>query len=228
MPYKILLVDDEPDLLAMVQYNLAREGFEVIHARDGVEALAQAEAEGPDLIVLDLMMPRMDGMETCRHLRSKPRFKHLPILMLTARGEESYQIQGLDLGADDYVQKPISPRVLLSRIRALLRRTEANEEERDVLRVHDLAIDRGRFVVFKGEEEEERLRLPRKEFEILYLLATRPGKVASRQEILDTIWGADVYVTPRTVDVHVRKIRDKIGESYIETVTGVGYRLKEE
>lgn len=225
MPHKILLVDDEPDLIAMIQYNLERAGYTVAHARDGVEALALAEAEVPDLMVLDLMMPRMDGLETCRRFRGHPQLKAVPILMLTARGEEAYQIQGLDLGADDFVQKPISPQVLLSRIRALLRRAESAAPVGNVLRVHDLKIDRDRFAVFRGADE--RIRLPRKEFEILYLLATRPGTVISRQEMLDTIWGEDVFVTPRTVDVHVRKIRDKVGEAYIETVTGVGYRLKE-
>ncbi|MEM1269254.1 MAG: response regulator transcription factor [Bacteroidota bacterium] len=227
----VLLVDDEPDLVELMRYNLETEGFEVVTAGDGAEALSTAAASQPDVVVLDVMMPVMDGLEACRKLRAAPQTSAVPILMLTARGDETDEIKGLDGGADDYIAKPVSPRVLVSRINALLRRAgqPAEQEDPEVLRTHGLTIDRARFVVFRGEQEGkgERIRLPRKEFELLYFLASRAGRVVSRQEVLDSIWGKDVYVTPRTVDVHIRKIRDKIGDALIETVTGVGYRFKE-
>ena len=226
----ILLVDDEEDLLDLLSYALQREGFDVLTAQDGVEALRIARKERPDLIVLDIMMPKMDGLETCQRLREDANLRLTPILMLTARSEERDEILGLDAGADDYLTKPTSPNLLVSHVRALLRRSERTEAATTTqLRVHDLVIDRDRYLVTRvaDGEEEETFRLPRKEFELLYFLASHPGKVFTREELLNQVWGPDVYVVDRTVDVHVRKIRQKIGSEYIETVKGVGYRMKE-
>jgi two-component system alkaline phosphatase synthesis response regulator PhoP len=225
----ILLVDDEEDLLDLLSYALQREGFDVLTAQDGVEALRIARAERPDLIVLDIMMPKMDGLETCQRLREDANLRLTPILMLTARSEERDEILGLDAGADDYLTKPTSPNLLVSHVRALLRRSERTEAATTTqLRVHDLVIDRDRYLVTRvADGEEETFRLPRKEFELLYFLASHPGKVFTREELLNQVWGPDVYVVDRTVDVHVRKIREKIGSEYIETVKGVGYKLNE-
>ncbi len=224
---KILIVDDEDDILDLLQYNLEREHFETLLARDGVEALEKANEEQPDLIILDIMMPRMNGIEACRRLRQHATLRNTPIMMLTARTEEEDQVKGLDVGADIYLSKPVSVPVLISQIRALLRSLHRTEVPPDLLRVHDLEINRDRYLVYKSENEEMvELRLPRKEFELLYYLALHPGKVFSRQELLDQVWGRDVYVVDRTVDVHVRKIREKLGSEYIETVKGVGYRFQ--
>jgi two-component system, OmpR family, alkaline phosphatase synthesis response regulator PhoP len=226
----ILLVDDEEDLLELLQYALEREGFTVVTAQDGAEGLRQAQLTRPDLIVLDIMMPRMDGIELCNRLREDAHLRLTPILMLTARSNESDEIVGLDAGADDYLTKPTSAALLVSRVRALLRRSErAESASTSLLRVHDLVIDRARYVVSRlaDGEEVDQFRLPRKEFELLYFLAGHPGKVFSREDLLNNVWGQDVYVVDRTVDVHVRKIREKIGSPYIETVKGVGYKLKE-
>lgn len=221
----VLLVDDEPDLVELLGYALEREGFRVLTARDGLEGLRVAEAEHPDLIVLDIMMPRMDGVELCERLREDAALRLTPILMLTARTGERDEIAGLDAGADDYLPKPISPRLFVSRVRALLRRGEREEAASTAhLRAHDLVIDRERYVVTRGEAT---FRLPRKEFELLYFLAAHPGRVFTREELLDAVWGTDVYVVDRTVDVHVRKIREKLGSAYIETVKGVGYTFAE-
>jgi two-component system, OmpR family, alkaline phosphatase synthesis response regulator PhoP len=223
---RILVVDDEADILDLLQYNLDREGYQTVVARDGVEALEKAVAERPDLVILDIMMPRMDGIEACRRLRQSAHLRNTPILMLTARTEEEDQVHGLDVGADIYLGKPVSVPVLLSQTRALLRTAHRVEVPPDLLRAHDLEINRDRYVVLQrvnGETVE--VRLPRKEFELLYYLASHPGKVFSRQDLLDQIWGRDVYVVDRTVDVHVRKIREKLGSHYIETVKGVGYRF---
>ena len=228
IPPKVLVVDDEDDILDLLQYNLEREGFEVVLARDGTEALSVAEAEMPDLIILDIMMPRMDGIEVCRRIRQDAQLRTIPILMLTALSGEDDHVKGLDVGADIYLSKPLSIPVLVSQSKALLRGARRYEEPPDLLRVHDLEVDRDRYLVFKGTgEEREELRLPRKEFELLYFLASHPGKVFSRQELLDHVWGRDVYVVDRTVDVHVRKIREKLGSEYIETVKGVGYKFME-
>ena len=221
----VLLVDDEPDILDLLSYNLEREGFQVATASNGADALKQAQAHPPDVVVLDVMMPRMDGIETCRRFREDAALRLIPILMLTARGEERDEIEGLDAGADDYLIKPVSPRILVSRVRAALRRTERTEAATtQQLRVHDLLVDRERYVVERGEEV---FRMPRKEFELLYFLASHPGRVFSREELLDAVWGPNVFVVDRTVDVHVRKIREKLGSAYIETVKGVGYKLAE-
>ena len=224
----VLLVDDEPDLVELLQYALEKEGFRVLAARDGADALAIAEADPPDLFVVDIMMPRMDGIELTERIRENARLRLTPILMLTARIEEEDEIAGLDAGADDYLPKPVSPRRFVTRVQALLRRTEREDAASTAqLRVHDLVIDRERYVVERPETEES-FRLPRKEFELLYFLASHPGRVFSREELLNGVWGPDVYVVDRTVDVHVRKVREKIGSDYIETVKGVGYRMAEE
>ena len=221
----ILLVDDEPDLVELIEYALTAEGFRVLTARDGAEGLAMAEAERPDLVVLDIMMPRMDGVALTERLRENGQLRLTPILMLTARTGEGDEIAGLEAGADDYLPKPVSTKRLVSRIRALLRRGEREDEvTTQLLRVHDLVVDRERYVVERGDET---FRLPRKEFELLSFFAAHPGRVFTREDLLDNVWGPDVYVVDRTVDVHVRKIREKVGSAYIETVKGVGYRLAE-
>lgn len=224
----ILAVDDEEDLLSLLEYNLEQEGFEVLLARDGVEAIEQTRAHEPDLIILDIMMPKMDGIQVCEKLRKDAHLRTIPIMMLTARDEEEDKVEGLDVGADIYLGKPVSVSVIISQAKALLRSARRYEDPPDQIEVHNLRVDRDRYLVYQTENgEEAELRLPRKEFELLYFLASHPGKVFSRQEILDEVWGQDVYVVDRTVDVHVRKIREKIGSQYIETVKGVGYRMKE-
>ena len=221
----VLLVDDEPDLVELLQYALEGAGYRVVTAADGAEGLALAEAERPDLAILDIMMPQMDGVELTQRLREDAQLRLTPILMLTARAEESDEIAGLDAGADDYITKPVSPKKLVSRVRAMLRRVEREDEASTAqLRVHDLLVDRERYVVERPEKDEA-FKLPRKEFELLYYLASHPDRVFTRAEILDAVWGPDVYVVDRTVDVHVRKIREKLGSEYIETVKGVGYKL---
>ncbi len=224
----VLVVDDEEDLLSLLEYNLEQEGYNVLLARDGVEAIEQTREHEPDLIILDIMMPKMDGIEVCKRLRKDAHLRTIPIMMLTARTEEEDQVQGLDVGADIYLGKPVSVSVIVSQTKALLRSTRRHADPPDQIKVHNLRIDRDRYLVFQnGEDDEQEFRMPRKEFELLYFLASHPGKVFSRQEILDEVWGQDVYVVDRTVDVHVRKIRQKIGSEYIETVKGVGYRMKE-
>lgn len=224
----VLLVDDEQDILELLGYNLEQDGYEVSTARDGMGALKVAERVRPDLIVLDIMMPGIDGIEVCERLRQNAHLRLTPILMLTARTEEEDEIEGLKSGADDYVPKPVSPQLIMSRIEALLRRAERSGSPPNVVEVHNLIIDRDRYVVQQENEgEAEGFELPRKEFELLYFMASHPGKVFSRQELLDNVWGPEVFVVDRTVDVHVRKIREKLGSHYIETVKGVGYRFME-
>lgn len=223
----VLVVDDEPDLVELLQYALETAGFRVLTAANGIEGLATAEAEKPDLLVVDIMMPQMDGVEMTEKVRERAALRLTPILMLTARTDERDEIAGLEAGADDYLPKPVSPRRLVSRVKALLRRVEREEEATtSQIRVHDLVIDRERYVVERPEADET-FRLPRKEFELLFFLASHPGRVFERDDLLSAVWGADVVVVDRTVDVHVRKIREKIGSDYIETVKGVGYRLAE-
>lgn len=220
---KILIVDDEPDIIEFLQYNLRKEGFDVLTAFDGKQAIQVAEAEKPNLIILDIMMPELDGVETCRILRSKKEFAEVPITFLTARDEDFSQIAALDVGGDDYITKPIKPRVLISRINALLRRASRGQgEELDIIQAHDLVIDKQKVLVFRGPQAIE---LPRKEFEILWLLASRPGRVFTREEIFDKIWGSDVIVGNRTIDVHIRKLRERLGEEYIKTMKGIGYKF---
>lgn len=221
---KILIVDDEPDILEFLRYNLKKEGYEVVTANDGKQALTTAEREKPNLIILDIMMPELDGVETCRMLREKKEFADTPIAFLTARDEDFSQITALDVGGDDYITKPIKPRVLISRINALLRRaSRQNDDDQEAIHVHDLVIDRQKVLVFRGEQAIE---LPRKEFEILWLLASKPGRVFTREEIFDKIWGSDVIVGNRTIDVHIRKLRERLGEEYIKTMKGIGYKFE--
>ncbi|MCB0560139.1 MAG: response regulator transcription factor [Lewinellaceae bacterium] len=222
---KILVVDDEPDILEFLRYNLIKEGYNVLTAGNGEEGLKIAMAELPNLIILDIMMPKMDGVEVCRQLRNKPEFDRTVITFLTAREEDYSQIAALDVGGDDYITKPIRPRVFLSRVKALLRRSERAEviEEPDVIEVSGLIIDKERVTVTKDEEVIE---LAKKEFELLHLLVSKPGKVFSREEIFNKVWGTDVIVGNRTIDVHIRKLREKIGEHYIKTIKGIGYKFE--
>jgi two-component system alkaline phosphatase synthesis response regulator PhoP len=219
--FKILLVDDETDVLDFMKYNLEKEGFWVYTARDGVEAIQMAKKMNPHLIILDLMMPKMDGIETCRELRNIPEFKNTIITFLTARDEDYSQIAGFEVGADDYITKPIKPRVFISRIKALLRRLESNESS-SKLQVGDIEIDRERYIVIKGGQE---ISLPRKEFELMNLLVSKPGRVFKREEILSKVWGNDTIVGDRTIDVHIRKLREKIGDDYFKTIKGIGYKF---
>ena len=223
--YKILLVDDEPDILEFMEYNLRKENYEVHKAVNGKDAIVKAKKVQPDLIVLDIMMPEMDGIETCRMLRDLPDFKNTMITFLTARNEDYSQIAGFEVGADDYITKPIKPRVLVSRINALFRRYAMNSGEiysnLSSIIVGDLKIDREQYIIIKNEE---RIYLPKKEFELLALLASKAGKVFTRDEILESVWGSEVVVGDRTIDVHIRKIREKIGEESIKTVKGIGYK----
>ena len=223
---RILLVDDEKDILDFLSYNLQKEGFVVATCNDGQMALNMMEDFQPHLVVLDVMMPGMDGIETCENIRSNPKFDNVLITFLTARAEDYSQVAGLEAGADDYINKPIKPKVLVSRVKALLRRKATAihiETPKELIEIADLRIDRERYQVFVDEEP---MSLPRKEFEILYLLATKPGKVFNREEIFEKIWGDDVVVGGRTIDVHVRKLREKLGRNYIHTVKGVGYKFK--
>jgi len=220
----ILVVDDEQDLLDLIEYNLKKEGFDVLKAEDGKEGIKMARKHSPDLILLDIMMPKMDGLEAVEVIRNDEELKRIPIIFLTARGDEKTEVEGLNKGGDDYITKPISTTKLISRIKAVLRRFENNEEFTNYLEVHDLKIDKDRYIVTQGEEE---FQLPRKEFELLFFLASRKGKVMDRQTLLNQVWGDNIYVVDRTIDVHVRKIREKLGDEYIETVKGVGYRFKE-
>lgn len=221
--YKILLVDDEQDILEFLSYNLRKEGYTVFTSNDGTEAISIAKKEQPHLVILDVMMPGMDGMEVCDVLRNTPETNNSLIAFLTARGEDYSQVAGFDAGADDYITKPIKPKVLVSRIGALLRRFGTKMEMDTLIEVSDLSIDKEKYRVTK---DGTRIELPRKEFELLSLLASRPGKVFNRDEILDKIWGSEVIVGGRTIDVHVRKLREKIGEGYIKTVKGVGYKFE--
>ncbi|MBI1315370.1 response regulator [bacterium] len=222
--YRILLVDDEPDILEIVGYNLKKEGFQLFMASNGEDAVEIAKQEKPHLILLDVMMPGMDGIETCDSIRGIPDLSNTLIAFLTARGEDYSQVAGFDAGADDYITKPIKPKVLISRVRALLRRfTSQDQRKSTVLEYTNLTIDLEKYQVrLKGKK----LDLPRKEFELLSLLSSRPGKVFNRDEILDKIWGNEVVVGGRTIDVHIRKLREKIGEGYIKTVKGVGYKFE--
>ena len=223
-PQKILVVDDEPDILEFLQYNLKKEGYIVVTANDGQQAIIVAEREKPSLIILDIMMPILDGVETCRILRSNRAFDDTPITFLTARDEDFSQITALDVGGDDYITKPIKPRVLVSRIQALLRRTQRTQDaDLEQITVSDLIIDKQKVLVSRGAENIE---LPRKEFEILWLLASKPGRVFTREEIFDKIWGNDVIVGNRTIDVHIRKLRERLGEQYIKTLKGIGYKFE--
>jgi two-component system alkaline phosphatase synthesis response regulator PhoP len=221
---KILVVDDELDILELIRHTLAKEGFEVHVAANGAQALDQTSKVNPEIILMDVMMPVMDGMEACRQLKENPDTKNIPVVFLTARSEEFAELAGFEAGADDYIAKPIRPRVLLSRIKAILRRRNAlHTPEPEAIDFGVLKIDRERFVV---EFEGKPLQFPRKEFELLSFLASRPGRVFSRDEILENVWGNEVLVVDRTIDVHVRKIREKLNERFIYTVKGVGYKFE--
>jgi two-component system, OmpR family, alkaline phosphatase synthesis response regulator PhoP len=220
----ILVVDDERDLLDLIEYNLKKEGFKVLKAENGEEGISKAKEHKPDLILLDIMMPKMDGLEAVEIMRKDDDLKKTPIIFLTARSDEKTEIDGLNKGGDDYITKPISTTKLVSRIKAVLRRFDDSEQTANKLEVHDLQIDKDRYIVL---QEGNEFQLPRKEFELLFFLASRKGKVLDRQTLLNKVWGDNIYVVDRTVDVHVRKIREKLGDHYIETVKGVGYRFKE-
>lgn len=223
--YKILLVDDEPDILEFLSYNLKKEGYNVFTANNGKEAVTVAKKESPHLIILDVMMPDMDGIETCREIRDIPGLKDVMIAFLTARSEDYSQIAGFDVGADDYINKPIKPRVLISRIKALLRRGANSDSSKstDKVDMGGIKIDRERYLIIQDGKE---INLPKKEFELLALLASKPGKVFTRDVILDKVWGGDVVVGDRTIDVHIRKLREKLGEDFIKTVKGIGYKFE--
>ncbi|HWR32009.1 MAG TPA: response regulator transcription factor [Chitinophagaceae bacterium] len=218
---KVLIADDEPDILEILKYNISNEGYEVITAKDGDEALEKARRTQPDLIVLDVMMPKKTGVEVCQLLRAQPAFRETLIIFLTALNDEGTQIKGLETGADDYISKPVSPRVLLSRINALFRRVKKTEAR--ILKIENITIDPERFIV---QVDGNDIILAKKEFELLYLLALRPGRVFLRHEILTQVWGYDVIVGDRTIDVHIRKIRQKLGIDCITTVKGVGYKFE--
>ncbi len=220
----ILIVDDEQDLLDLLKYNFEQEGFRTVTALDGAEGLQRAQQDDPDLIVLDIMMPEMDGIKVCQKIRRDANLRDKPVIMLTARTEDRDYIEGLDVGTNVYIGKPVSVPVLISQANALLRSAGRTQNPPDILRLGPLEVDRDRYlVVHKGEE----IRLPRKEFDLLYCFASKPGRVFRRQELLDAVWGRGKDVTERTVDVHVRKLREKFGQNLIATITGVGYKLKE-
>jgi len=218
---KVLLVDDEPDILEFMEYNLKKEGFQTYTAKNGQEAIDKAIEIKPNLIILDIMMPVMDGIEACRLIRSNHELKNVMIAFLTARNEDYSQIAGFDVGADDYISKPIKPRVLISRIKALTRRVNGSVSE-DLVRIGDLEIDREKYTVTYNNQQ---LVFPRKEFELLSLLISKPGKVFGRDEIMTRVWGDDIIVGDRTIDVHIRKIREKLGDESIKTIKGVGYKF---
>lgn len=218
---KVLIVDDEADILEIISYNLIKEGYEILTAKNGIEALEKIGPFKPNLVILDIMMPKMSGVEVCKILRSKPEYNDTLIIFLTALSDESSQIRGLETGADDYINKPISPKVLVSRVNAIFRRL--NKEEGKTIKLGNMVIDPERFMVILSGED---IVLAKKEFELLYLLASKPGRVFLRNEILSQVWGAEVIVGDRTIDVHIRKIRQKLGIDCVTTVKGVGYKFE--
>ena len=220
---KILLVDDEADILEIVGYNLSQEGYQISTAINGREAVAKAKKVLPHLIIMDVMMPEMDGMEACENIRKIPELNNVIITFLTARSEDYSQVAGFDAGADDYITKPIKPKLLVSKVKALLRRLKETEQNSETLNVGGIEINREEYKIIKDNIE---IVLPRKEFELFYLLASKPGKVFKREEILDKVWGNDVIVGGRTIDVHIRKLREKIGDEFFKTIKGVGYKFE--
>lgn len=220
---KILIADDEEDILEILEYNLTKEGYAIKTVKSGKEALEAAKDFQPNLIVLDIMMPIMDGIEACRRFREIPEFAKTFILFLTARTEEYSEIAAFDAGADDFITKPIKPKAIVSRIAAILKREKKNENNATILKAGDLTINRNSYIVYRGDAE---ISLPRKEFELLYFLAANQNKVFNRDELLQKVWGTDVYVLSRTVDVHIRKVRERLGENYITTIKGVGYKFE--
>jgi len=227
--FKILLVDDEIDILEFISYNLEKEGYQVFTAKNGIEAIKVAEKKTPHLIILDVMMPEMDGIAACEELRKIPSLKNTVIAFLTARGEDYSQIAGFEAGADDYITKPVRPKVLVSRVKALLKRTGETTEvpvvqDSNTVTIGNLLIDKERYLIRMGNDE---MILPRKEFELLSLLVSKPGKVFTREEIYYSVWGDNVVVGDRTIDVHIRKLREKIGNDHIKTLKGIGYKFVE-
>jgi two-component system, OmpR family, alkaline phosphatase synthesis response regulator PhoP len=221
--YKILIVDDEIDIIELLSYNLKKENFTVVTSMNGKEAINIASKIKPDIILMDVMMPEMDGIEACRQIKDIPQLKNIPLIFLTARGEEFSELAGFEAGADDYIIKPIKPRVLISRLKAILRRNISDNATQDKMEFPDLKIDRESFsVTYLGKV----LQFPKKEFELLSLLASKPGKVFTREQILESIWGDDVLVVDRTIDVHIRKIREKLDDNFIQTIKGVGYKFE--
>ena len=221
--FKILLVDDEPDIIEFLGYNLKKEGYEILSASNGKDAVEIAKKELPHLIVLDVMMPDMDGIETCREIREQKGLQEVLIAFLTARSEDYTQIAGFEVGADDYITKPIKPRVFISRVKALLRRLQTTTTSENNVEFGDIRIDKDKHVVYKGDTE---IPLPKKEFKLFSLLSSKPGKVFTREYILEKVWGDEVVVGDRTIDVHIRKLREKIGDDYFKTVKGVGYKFE--
>jgi two-component system, OmpR family, alkaline phosphatase synthesis response regulator PhoP len=220
--HKVLVVDDEEPILELLKYNLEKNGYEVRTAIDGMKAIDIAKKFIPDLVLLDIMMPKMDGVETCRIIRELPELQKTFVVFLTARSEEYSEVAAFDVGADDYIMKPIKPRALMSRISALFRRESKKVTKSDLITIGELTIDRTSYTISLGDKE---INLPKKEFELLYFLAQNPNKVFSREDLLQNIWGSDVYVLARTVDVHIRKVREKIGDDFITTIKGVGYKF---
>ncbi len=221
--FKILLVDDEPDILEFLSYNLKKEGYEILTASNGKDAISMAKKEVPHLIVLDVMMPEMDGIETCREIREQKGLQDVLIAFLTARSEDYTQIAGFEVGADDYITKPIKPRVFISRVKALLRRLQTSTTSESNFEFGEIRIDKEKHMVYKGTDE---INLPKKEFKLFSLLSSKPGKVFTREYILEQVWGDEVVVGDRTIDVHIRKLREKIGDNYFKTVKGVGYKFE--
>ncbi len=221
---KILLVDDDPDILEIVGYNLSSEGYQIFTAKNGEIATSEAKKHLPHLIILDIMMPVMDGMEACEKLRDIPQLSETVITFLTARGEDYSQVAGFEAGADDYITKPIKPKLLVSKVKALLRRFKEKEDDSSIIKAGDLIINREEYKIVKNNEE---INLPKKEFELLALLASKPERVFKREDILNNVWGNDVIVGGRTIDVHIRKLREKIGDNRFKTVKGVGYKFVE-
>ena len=219
---KILLVDDEPDILEIVGYNLKNEGYQIITASNGNEAIKKAKKHNPHLILLDIMMPEMDGIEACEKIRNTPSLENVIIAFLTARGEDYSQVAGFEAGADDYITKPVKQKVLFSKVKSLLRRLKTKKENDNSSKIGNITIDRDEYVVYKSDKK---IALPRKEFELFSLLTSKPGKVFKREVILDTVWGNEVIVGGRTIDVHIRKLREKIGDDHFKTVKGVGYKF---
>ncbi|MBA4153072.1 response regulator transcription factor [Flavobacterium sp.] len=220
---KILLVDDEQDILEIVGYNLSQEGYQIVTATNGKEAIQKAKKELPHLIIMDVMMPEMDGMEACENIRKIPELSNVIIAFLTARSEDYSQVAGFEAGADDYIAKPIKPKVLVSKVKALLRRLKEEDPKGDILTVGNIEVNREEYKIIQDGKE---IVLPRKEFELFYLLASKPGKVFKREEILDKVWGNEVIVGGRTIDVHIRKLREKIGDELFKTIKGVGYKFE--
>jgi two-component system alkaline phosphatase synthesis response regulator PhoP len=220
---RILLVDDDADILEIVGYNLSQEGYQISTAANGRDAIAKAKKVLPHLIIMDVMMPEMDGMEACENIRKIPELSNVIITFLTARSEDYSQVAGFDAGADDYITKPIKQKLLVSKVKALLRRLKETEKDSETLNVGGIEINREEYKIVKDNIE---IVLPRKEFELFYLLATKPGKVFKREEILDKVWGNDVVVGGRTIDVHIRKLREKIGDDFFKTIKGVGYKFE--